>query len=708
MSYSTYNVYKESPLQFYFSKILKLPPTDKVPQAYGSAGKAIHETCEAYILNKNINIEKYFNQKWFYEHTPHTKGTFDNKPLEYEVYRKILFNCINFINTLKGDITPEEKINVYLSEFDNFLFTGYLDFVIRNNGEVFIGDFKSDKKYDYEYHYFQRLTYTWLYWKKHGVIPKKTTWYYGRFDKVQEDSFTIVDIKEFEEQLFKDLRDIESYGTDINKYPIGNYDTLFNAYKSLCLKELERRLEKKLKVVIQLSGAYCKLQGEHIPRELIERLDKELSYEKDGAHFIKQNTGHQYDGVVHLFNVNKMIFLTGLANDVVRIILKYCEEKGLKLEYKIKDIRKETTKVKMSDKLIDMELRDYQEEAVESFMKKKYGIVKAKTGLGKTVIAVECTRKVGLRTLWIINKKILVEQTKEVYEELLGKEIGLITEGKIDIKDITIATYQTLVRNKEKLTPYFRDVGFLINDEVHGAGAKSVKQIARLCTNTKYRLGLSATPNMKTNWLEVKGVTGDICYQMDDNDERNKTFLSDCEIKFFDLNDKIFKPDDNMTYHEQYSFYIANNDIRNLFIRSLIDKHKGQNILIVTRLIEHAESLAEELNIPILIGKTTKEVREKIVSKFKEGNFVCVGSISIISEGWDVPNLDVVIQASAPASPVRTIQTIGRGLRKHPDKEKAYYYDFVDSAGKLFKFASYKRIKYLRNEGHNVDVVKIS
>lgn len=691
--------------------------TDLVPNAYGDAGNSVHKTMERYLKDRSVSYDEIFYNFWYNRYKVPTLRTFNGEMLDYETYRAMLFNCVKFTDSLEGNITPEKTVSINLQEVGGFVAMGYIDIFIEKDGEIYIADYKTDKRNDYEYHKFQRLFYSWLVWRKYGKLPVKATWYYSRYDNTQEDSFTLEEVKELDTQIIKDLKDIEQKGEDINNYEVGDYDTGFNVYKTACEYEVMRRKDKsgemtslynhkitqKKTIEIVVSGTFCMITTK-LPDKLLNGIDKVLSYEQKNAYFIKKNTNFQYDGIVHLFNKNKQTFRTGLLNDVVRIIRQY--NNYYKEDYVItfKDRRQNTPRIKTPSELIDIELRDYQVEAVESFLKNKYAVVKLKTGQGKSLVGAEIVRRVGLKTLWIINKKILVEQTKEVFEMVFGQEIGTITEGKVDIKDITIATYQTLVRKKEELVDYFQDIGLLINDETHGAGANSVKHIVKYCINTKYRLGLSATPDLKENWLEVKGITGGICYELAEDDDRNKNFLAEAEIKFLEFDDSMFSTDGE--YNDKYREYIVNNPKRNYHIEKILEEHKGKNILIVTKMIEHANNLSKEFKIPMLIGKTTKDNRLEIIEGFKKGGFVAVGSISIISEGWDVPNLDVVIQASAPASPVRTIQTIGRALRKHPDKKKAYYYDFVDKGDKLFRYASYKRIKYLRNEGHEVNIIK--
>ena len=60
--------------------------------------------------------------------------------------------------------------------------------------------------------------------------------------------------------------------------------------------------------------------------------------------------------------------------------------------------------------------------------------------------------------------------------------------------------------------------------------------------------------------------------------------------------------------------------------------------------------------------------------------------------------------AAANKGDVKTIQVLGRVLRRLKGKKDAYYYDFIDES-RFFRLASYARKKALLKEGHTVEVI---
>jgi len=135
--------------------------------------------------------------------------------------------------------------------------------------------------------------------------------------------------------------------------------------------------------------------------------------------------------------------------------------------------------------------------------------------------------------------------------------------------------------------------------------------------------------------------------------------------------------------------------------------NRGKKILILTKLVDHGKFLEETIpRSKHLYGGTNKKERAEIFKDFTDGNLdVLISTISIFAEGIDVPQLDIVINAAANAGEVKTIQVLGRVLRKLVGKENAMYFDFYDET-KFFRLASLARMRALRREGHMVEKVE--
>ena len=60
-------------------------------------------------------------------------------------------------------------------------------------------------------------------------------------------------------------------------------------------------------------------------------------------------------------------------------------------------------------------------------------------------------------------------------------------------------------------------------------------------------------------------------------------------------------------------------------------------------------------------------------------NIICIAISAIFSTGVNISNIHYIIFASGGKSFVRTVQSIGRGLRLNQNKNKLLIFDFADN-----------------------------
>ncbi|MCK9320361.1 DEAD/DEAH box helicase family protein, partial [Methanoculleus sp.] len=133
------------------------------------------------------------------------------------------------------------------------------------------------------------------------------------------------------------------------------------------------------------------------------------------------------------------------------------------------DIPKENILTSFSAKIVDSSikkkvvLREYQEGVVEKILEHQQGIIKLSTGFGKTFIAMKLIEETQLKTLIVVPRLNLLKQYQADIKGLYGEECGIINGQKFDVKDITVATIQTLkLRDLKEVRSEF---GMIIYDE---------------------------------------------------------------------------------------------------------------------------------------------------------------------------------------------------------------------------------------------------
>ena len=136
-------------------------------------------------------------------------------------------------------------------------------------------------------------------------------------------------------------------------------------------------------------------------------------------------------------------------------------------------------------------LRPYQSEALEAWRQARgKGVVVLPTGAGKSLLAMNAIYKTGRDALIVVPTLDLMAQWIGDLERVFSMEIGQLGGGIHDIREVTVATYDSAHLHMEHLGHQF---GMLVFDECHHLPSASHEWIAKMSI-APFRLGLSATP----------------------------------------------------------------------------------------------------------------------------------------------------------------------------------------------------------------------
>jgi superfamily II DNA or RNA helicase len=374
-------------------------------------------------------------------------------------------------------------------------------------------------------------------------------------------------------------------------------------------------------------------------------------------------------------------------------------ENGLK-------VRELNTKIKDFDFSLKIELRDYQNEAIEKWRNNNFkGVIALPTGAGKTIIGLKAIESVKKSTLIVAFTKEQMNQWKDSIVKFsdVRLDIGLYYSSEKNIKPITISTYQTAYRHINDLADKF---DLLIIDEAHHLPADKFKEIALGLIASK-RLGLSATPYREDGkHEELFKLMGGVIYYKGVDELIHKGYLSPYEIiqvkvflnkdersKYFELlkkfkilskNRKISElikkaqEGDNdaiealRVYNDMKKIVsLAQNKVSK--IMDIIRRESDKKILIFTQYVEQAENLAKLFNALLITGKISKSERDKILSRFKSMKSGILVLTTVGDEGLDIPDASVGIIVTGTGSRRQFIQRLGRLLRPVNGKKATLY-----------------------------------
>lgn len=372
------------------------------------------------------------------------------------------------------------------------------------------------------------------------------------------------------------------------------------------------------------------------------------------------------------------------------------------INYLLKNFNIEDVKTSFSTKTVNNKikkrvvLREYQEGIVEKILENQQGIIKLGTGYGKSFISLKLIEETQLKTLIIVPRLNLLKQYQSDIKSLYGEECGIINGKTFDIKDITVATIQTLkLRDLKDIKSEF---GMVLFDECHSyISDKGIKVIKSF--NPLRLYGLSATPDRSDGQGEaIKFYFGDII--VEDSLPQAKptvqihkyqgTYFADTYSGIIDLQSQ----DEN----------------RNKLIADIINNeiYDGRKIIVLTKRVDHYQRLAELITskrtFSIRATLPSKEAKEqqRLLERLREGSGdfdAILGTFSLLSTGINIPALDTIVFAGDIKSTVLTTQSIGRILRLFEGKKTPKIIDIDDcKSGILANQARLRRKFYKENE----------
>jgi len=336
-------------------------------------------------------------------------------------------------------------------------------------------------------------------------------------------------------------------------------------------------------------------------------------------------------------------------------------------------------------------LRDYQVDAINTFLTNTQALQEIATGAGKTITTATLSHlaeKYG-RTITIVPNKSLVEQTEEDFINV-GLDVGVYYGDRKNLdKTHTICTWQSLnifdkkSKNHEydimSLAEFLADVKTVIVDEVHMAKADVLKNLLtqNLC-NAPIRWGLTGTvPKADYEAEPIFASIGPVVGGIKAHELQEKGVLSNCHVNVVQLIDlPEFK-----TYPEELKYLVTNED-RMRYISKLIKtiSNSGNTLVLVNR-IDSGKFLVNELEDAVFISGAVKTTdRKEEYDEIKtSNNKVIVATFGVAAVGINIPRIFNLVLLEPGKSFVRVIQSIGRGIRKAEDKDFVQIWDLTST-----------------------------
>ena len=364
---------------------------------------------------------------------------------------------------------------------------------------------------------------------------------------------------------------------------------------------------------------------------------------------------HDYDGLISTVCYNKAKcrcpikkegthFPTGVVSKAIAYL------RSQYLTCKVYDKREKVDKsLDLKMNVVEFEIRDYQTDAVYKACNVERGVMQSATGSGKGFMGASVIAKLNVSPfIFYVTSKDLLKQAKDELERFINYngsslDVGVIGDGKCDIRDVNVMTIQTAVRacgmkyqkfddeekiirekgvsekNKIEIKDLIMSAKGMIVDECQHVRSDSCQVISDMSLSCRYRYGMSATPyRNQGDDILIEACFGKTICDISASQLIRENYLIKPDIYFVPISNMRGKKFG--TYATAYKNAIVNNVERNNIIvkiaKQMVDN--GRVILILCRQIEHGKILEKLIPDSVFIhGSHSSKVRKAHLDKIR-------------------------------------------------------------------------------------------
>ena len=423
---------------------------------------------------------------------------------------------------------------------------------------------------------------------------------------------------------------------------------------------------------------------------LVDTADGRVTIEENGIHYHhpqligiegyrkqlrKQNTCALWGLKLYRFSTEDCRFKDRIEDDIRSYLGKDTSgfrEAGLLLERK--------TELYEHQEISLAQIEERREKGIRAFL------IVLPTAAGKSRIVEEDIQKFAsgkeqFRALILApNTNIIAD-----WKERIDKDLQPL-QDRIDIK-----TYSYAVRHyHEKTRDYY---SYIVVDEAHHAVAPMLKRVIQYYA-PEFLVGLTAT-DQRPDKKKLEEIFGNYTTELSLKDAMEKGVVARANVyqieTNIDLSHVRFNGKDYVNADLEKSVRVTSrnelivNVLKDYFTEG--DAGKRQGIIFCINK-SHTKEMARLLNAAGISAQDysgdTKHP-EKVMQEFKEHKIRFLCACDMISEGWDYPELGILVMARPTLSKVLYLQQIGRGLRRTSIKKNVFVIDVVDEYGAMVR-----------------------
>jgi superfamily II DNA or RNA helicase len=289
------------------------------------------------------------------------------------------------------------------------------------------------------------------------------------------------------------------------------------------------------------------------------------------------------------------------------------------------------------------------------------------------------------RSIVIVPNKNLVQQTEEDYRNI-GLDVGVLYGDRKEYDcQHTICTWQSLnvldkkhkdCLDNQQMDVFLKDLVCIICDECHAIKDQNIlhKLMTTVFKNIPIRWGLTGTiPEEEFKQMGLFTAIGPQIGALTAKELQDKGVLAQCHVS-------VLQTQENLQYgnYQEELKYLLTDDKRLAWMAGVIEEisQSGNTLVLVDR-IETGQKLYNQISNSVFISGEMKSNDRR--EHYKEINFsdnkIMIATYGTTSTGINISRIFNLVLVEAGKSFVRTIQSIGRGLRMADDKNSVEIYD---------------------------------
>ena len=400
-----------------------------------------------------------------------------------------------------------------------------------------------------------------------------------------------------------------------------------------------------------------------------------IGEEKYKNQLSKQNTCALWGIKLFRFSTEDCAFENRIEDDIKQYFGKDTSEfvdDGLKIDRKVELYEHQTVSLQ--------EIQKRREAGIKAFL------IVLPTAAGKSKIVEEDLREFA-KSRQDFKGLILVPGVNILtdWQDRIRTSLPELTD-KIEIK-----TYAYMARHYADAQPDYYN--YLVVDEAHHAVAPVLKRVIQYF-NTEFTIGLTAT-DQRPDKKKLETVFGTYSTSLSLKEAMEKEVVAKANVyrieTNIDLSQVRFNGKDyvNADLEKKIRVTSRNELIVNVLEEFFTSGEAGlrQGVIFCVN-VNHANEMAKLLNSAgITAASYTGQAKNPtaLMEDFKQKKIRFLCACNMISEGWDYPELGILVMARPTLSKVLYLQQIGRGLRKTDVKKNVIVIDVVDEYGAMVK-----------------------